>query len=483
MDFFSKLKETLYSVLPITIIVLILHFTISPLGNLLIPFLSGSVMLLFGFSLFLSGTDIGMVPIGERLGSHITSKKSLTLILIIGFFIGFSITYAEPDVSVLALRIHAINPSINENILKLVIALGLGIFIDLGLLRMFKRIKLKYIMLICYTVVFLIIPLIDQSSVSISFDSSGATTGPLAVPFILAMGIGVSSSVKGGGDDSFGLTGVSSVGPILAVSVMMLICQGSATELASEAVTAEESTVHNLIPVFISVSGKTAIGFAPLVLIIIILQTTLLKFPKVKFRKISLGLIYSFLGIVIFLTGVEFGFSEVGFRLGKIISLKYPSYISVLIALLFGAIAVLAEPAVWVLVAQVEEVSAGRIKKRTIMFFLIIGVSSAVALAMFRIMYSLNYLWLIYGVMGIALALMSFTPPLFSGIAFDSGGTVTGPMCTSFLLSFILGTSASAQMGFGLIGLIASSPLITIQILGIVYKIKENRTQRLKKND
>ena len=475
MDFISKLKETLTSVLPVILIVLILHFTLVPLENLLLPFIVGSIMLPLGLSLFLGGTDIGMIPIGEKLGVVLTNKKNIILILLIGFIIGFSVTFAEPDVSVLVARINSMNPNLNEIFLKLMIALGLGLFLALGLFRAYKHIELKYIMLLGYMGVFIFIAFITQNEIAISFDSSGATTGPLAVPFILSLGLGVSSSVKGNNEDSFGLTGVASMGPIIVLSFMFLISADSnSANAVSE--TAQESILF--IPTLISVLKKTFIGFAPLAIIIIALQFLLFKFPKIKFRKILFGIVYSFIGMVIFLTGVEFGFSRVGFKLGHVLITKYKIYVPILIALLFGTLSVLAEPAVWILVNQVEEVTDGRIKRATIMIFLCIGVSIAVVLSILRIIFSLNYIWFIYVTVGISLIFSFISPPLFSGLAFDSGGTVSGPMSTSFLMSFILGTSTAESSGFGMIGLVALSPFITIQILGIIYKIKEKKIKK-----
>lgn len=475
MDFISKFKETFFSVFPIVAVVVILNYTIAPLGSAFVPFLIGSICLLFGLSLFLSGTDIGMVPVGEKLGAVLANRKSVALMLTVGFVVGFAVTYAEPDVNVLALQVHSLNPSINENVLRLLIAVGLGFFIDLGLLRVLKRVKLRTVLVICYLIVFVILAFTKQDIASISFDASGATTGPLAVPFILALGLGVSGSSTTGQNDSFGLTGIASIGPIIAVGVMSLCSSGSNTVVVMES---SEELALTFKQVFVQMLGKTTIGFGPLAAIIIILQLTLLKFPRIKFRKIIFGIVYSFVGIVIFLTGVEFGFSGVGRLLGQEISSNYPMWVTILIALVFGGIVVCAEPAVWVLTHQVEEVTAGRIKKSLVMTFLCIGVALAVALSILRIFLSISFFWFIYVGVGLSLILSFFCPPLFTGIAFDSGGVASGPMSTTFLLSFALGVSGSGNMGFGLVGLIAISPLIAIQVLGIIFKIKEKRISK-----
>ena len=477
MDLVKKLKETLTSVIPIMLIVLVLNFTIAPLGaQRLLHFLLGGLLLIVGLTIFLAGTEIGMVPVGEKLGSVLTHRKNVWFMLTVGFIIGFAVTMAEPDVSVLASQVHSLNPAISERTLVLMVAVGLGIFVDLGLLRTVTGVPLRWVLIGFYLIVFALIAVIGQSMASISFDASGATTGPLAVPFILALGLGVSASTKNSQDGSFGLTGIASIGPILAVAAMALTSSKAAGAAGATAVS--EAGAASFGSTLVSMLGETALGFAPLLAIILLMQFTMLHFPKIKFRNIMFGIAYSFVGIVIFLTGVSYGFVDVGMYLGKTISQNYSSVLVVVIALVFGGIVVIAEPAVWVLTRQVEEVTAGRIRSTMVMIFICMGVSVAVALAMVRVLLHINYLWFVFIGVGLALLMTLVTPPLFTGIAFDSGGVASGPMSTSFLLSFALGVSGSADMGFGLVGLIAVSPLIAIQILGIIFRAKEKKSMK-----
>ncbi len=474
MDFVSKLKETMTSVIPIIVMVLILNFTVAPLGDRLLPFLLGGLLLVLGLSLFLAGTEVGMVPVGEKLGSVLAQKRSVPLMTAMGFIIGFSVTLAEPDVIVLANQIHSLNPAVNGRVLVVMIALGLGVFVDIGLLRTVLGFPLKWLLIAFYLVVFALVMSIDQSMASICFDASGATTGPLAVPFLLALGLGVSASTRHDGDGGFGLTGVASIGPILAVAAMALLSHAS----GGPEVAVQGSAAHGFGHVILAKLKDSAIGLGPLFALILILQFTLLRFPRVKFRKIVLGMLYSYLGIVVFLTGVDFGFVGVGRYLGHTMAQNHSPVLIVGLALVFGAIVVLAEPAVWVLTHQVETVTAGRIRRSMVMVFLCIGVALAVALAMVRILFSINYLWFVFIGVGASLLMTLFTPPLFTGIAFDSGGVASGPMSTTFLLSFAMGVSGSASMGFGLVGLIAISPLISIQILGVIFRVKERKGKR-----
>lgn len=476
MDILAKLKETLMSVLPIVGIVLLLNFTIAPLGSMLWPFLVGALMLVVGLSLFLAGTDIGMAPVGEKLGSVLAHRRNVAFMLAIGFTIGLVVTLAEPDVTVLAQQVNSLNPAISEKLLILMIAIGLGLFLCVGLLRTVLGFHLKWVLVISYLIVFVLISVIGQSMASISFDASGATTGPLAVPFILALGLGVSASTSHDKDSSFGLTGIASVGPILAVATLAMMASSSPAE--AESIVPEVEAVADFGNSFIHTLKSTTIGFGPLALIIFVLQFALLHFPRIKFRKILLGIVYSFIGIVIFLTGVDFGFVEVGRYLGQTISQNHSPILVIVLALIFGGIVVIAEPAVWVLTKQVEDVTAGRIRKSLVMVFLCMGVSVAVALAMVRIYFHINYLWFVFIGVGSALVMTFFTPALFAGLAFDSGGVASGPMSTTFLLSFAMGVSGSAEMGFGLVGLIAISPLIAIQILGLLFRFKEGRARK-----
>lgn len=480
MDFAAKLKETLVSIVPIVITVLILNFTAVPLGDHLSSFLIGSLLLVAGLSLFLGGVDISMVPVGEKLGSVMASRKSLPLVLGLGFVIGFGVTFAEPDVSVLASRICAVNPNMNSTTLTFMIAVGLGLFIDIGLFRALKGLSLRLVLIIGYLVVFALMLFTGQNTASMAFDSSGATTGPLAVPFVLAMGLGVSNSTRGKEKSAFGLTGIASIGPIIAVGLLATVMGGNGSAV-SQTIVATSAT-GTFSQVILHVLKNTLVGFSPLLAVILILQFTLLKFPRIRFRNICFGLVYSFVGIVLFLTGVEYGFSEVGVMIGKTLSENYPFYLLLIVSLVFGAIVVLAEPAVWVLTEQIESVSAGRIKKKQVMFFMCLGVSAAVALAMLRIQASINYLYFVFGGVGLALILSFFSPSLFTGIAFDSGGVASGPLSTSFLLSVAIGASGSPEMSFGLVGLIAISPLITLQILGIIFRVKEKKTARRMEN-
>ena len=510
MNFLQKFKETVSSVLPIMAIVLLLGLTIVPLGTaLIVRFLIGGILLILGLTLFLAGVDIGILPIGERSGAALTAKKSLPLLLIVSFIIGVMVTIAEPDVQVLADQIRGVSPDVNKWLLVFMIALGVGLFVMLGLFRTVTSFPLKIMLWIAYPLVFLIAFLCPKLFQGVAFDAGGATTGPMTVPFIMALGLGVAGvrarikkdtgdSDKSSGDDSFGLTGIASIGPIAAVCVYGLILrftggngdaglQETVQDVAQNGteVLAESGlglkVFLTLVP---TVMKEVSLALLPLVIMFIFLQIFLLKMPPFQVTRMFVGLFYSFVGLVVFLVGVNGGFMEAGKVLGQNLGLYAVErggiwlFLLIAVGLVFGAVVVCAEPAVWVLTEQVESVSGGTIKRKVILLALSAGVALAIALSMVRIIFGFSLWWILVPGYALALILSLFCPPLFTGIAFDSGGVASGPMTSTFILSFALG-AASASGGsaatdaFGVIALVAMTPLIALQILGIIFRRKQ----------
>jgi len=485
MNLLSKLRETSISVVPIILIVFILSVTVAPIGwNLLIQFTLGGVLIIVGLSLFLLGTDIGVIPVGQQVGSALVKKRNLTLLLATGFLVGFLITIAEPDVQVLAKQVASVDPSISNTFLVLMIALGVGFFVSVGFGRVILGLSYRWVLIVFYLVVFLCAYFTAPGFLGIAFDAGGATTGPMTVPFIMALGVGVASVRKGKNseEESFGMVGLASIGPIIAVLAMGMFSKGGA---AVESVSADTAPATNVLQAFIHVFPETIeeVGYAlgPLVLMLLAFQWLLLHMSRHQVAKMLKGLVYSFLGLVIFLTGVNGGFLPIGSTIGNMIGALPYKAILIPIGLVLGAMVVLAEPAVWVLTEQVEEVSGGHIKRSVMLASLSIGVSIAVGLAMIRVVTGLSIWWFLIPGYVTAMALTFFCPPLFTAIAFDSGGVASGPMSSTFILAFTLGASASSggnpvTDAFGVIAMIAMIPLITIQILGILFKRKEKRS-------
>lgn len=511
MNMAQKFKETLTSVLPIVAIVLVLGMTVAPLGKLvIIRFVAGAVLLIFGLTIFLMGVDIGILPTGQRCGAALTSKRSLPLLLSVAFVIGFMVTIAEPDVQVLANQIKGVSQSVSKWTLILMIAVGVGFFVMLGLLRTIVSFSLRWVLIFSYLILFALAFICPSEFQGVAFDAGGATTGPMTVPFILALGVGVSSVRRSGKsgqeDDSFGLTGISSVGPIMAVCIYGIILKALSGN-SSSSVTASTIDVDEILGGLENASGvmplserflglgvfveelpailkEVSLALLPLILMFAVFQITLLKMPRAQIKRMVVGIIYSFVGLTLFLNGVNGGFMPAGEMLGKILGSRAAMggglwiFVLIFTGVIFGAIVVSAEPAVWVLTEQVEEASGGNIKRKIMLVALSLGVALSIGLSMLRVFYGFSLWYILLPGYALALILTFFCPPLFTGIAFDSGGVASGPMTSTFILSFTLGAagasgSNSLTDAFGVIALVAMTPLIAIQILGIIYSTKK----------
>ena len=505
MNILAKMKETAVSVLPVMAIVLFLGFTFVPLDKFLLArFVVGGLLLIIGLTIFLLGVDLGIQPMGERCGAELTKKRSLVLLLLVAFIIGFIVTAAEPDIQVFGDQVRGIFPFVNKLGITFVIAGGVGLFIMLGLLRTVLNLSIKWTFFIAYTLLFALTFFTPDSFIGIAFDSGGATTGPMTVPFIMALGLGV-SSVRDDDKNSFGLTGVCSIGPVMAVLIYAIVLRaggafGSTTITASAAGSAAADSAaivtggffSQIFSPFGSAAGhvfrEAMISIAPLFGLFIIFQILLLKMTKRQVIRIIIGFIYAFFGLTIFLIGVNGGFSQAGAALGqKLGSLAVSRggawYILLIgTGLALGAIIVCAEPAVWVLSEQVESVSGGTIKRKVLLIFLSVGTAVAIGLSMWRAVAGFNLKYILIPGYIISMLLMIFCPSLFSGIAFDSGGVASGPLTSTFVLSFTLGAAASGNGGndsFGVIALVAMMPLLAIQIMGIIFKMKQKKTAKV----
>ncbi|MCR4954410.1 MAG: DUF1538 domain-containing protein [Treponema sp.] len=532
MNILAKMKETAVSVLPVMAIVLFLGFTFVPLDKILLArFVVGGLLLIIGLTIFLLGVDLGIQPMGERCGAELTKKRSLLLLLIVAFVIGFIVTAAEPDIQVFGGQVRDVFPFVNKLAITFVIAGGVGLFIMFGLLRTVLNLSLKWTFLIAYTLLFALAFFAPSNFTGIAFDSGGATTGPMTVPFIMALGLGV-SSVRDDDDNSFGLTGICSIGPVMAVLIYAIILRtggafgnstesflGAASDVAAgvagnaellsgaadfaqtgaevleataETVKTEAQITGNVFSQIFSPFGLAAghvfkealISIAPLFALFIIFQILLLKMTKRQVIRIVIGFVYAFAGLTIFLIGVNGGFSQAGAALGqKLGSLAITNggawYVLLIgTGLALGAIIVCAEPAVWVLSEQVEQVSGGTIKRKVLLVFLSVGTAIAIGLSMWRAVSGFNLKYILVPGYIISMILMIFCPSLFSGIAFDSGGVASGPLTSTFVLSFTLGAANSGNGGndsFGVIAIVAMMPLLAIQIMGIIFKMKQKK--------
>lgn len=476
MFFLVKLRETALTVLPIVLLVAILSLTVAPLPKgLLVVFLRDSLLLIAGLTLFLTGAEVGIMPSGSYIGSALTRTRKLPVILVSGFIIGFIITIAEPALMILGIQVEDITGSIRSGPLVASVALGTGVFVTLAMARTVFQIPLKLVFLVGYVVVFFLASQTIPLFVAIAFDSGGATTGPMTVPFIIALGLGIAGvrSDKNAEEDSFGYIGVTSIGPIMAVCFLGLFVQQTAV-----APVQESDTVVRLGTIIKNV----AIALTPLGAVVFFFQITIMHLPPRQVRRIAIGFIYTFVGLVLFFYSTEHSFISAGKALGFAFGTSSLAYYLIPLGFLVGAIVTCAEPAIWLLAEQVEEVSAGNVRRHILLVALASGVGFAVALAMARVIFGFSIWYLLIPFYALSLALMAVCPKLFTAIAFDSGGVASGPLSSTFILALTLGASAGlggnpAMDAFGLIAMIAVTPIVSIQLLGWIYAHSAKRKE------
>ena len=481
----EKLKESLGAVLPIIGIVLVLCFSIAPIPNsVLMTFVVGAVLLIIGMMFFTLGAEMAMTPMGERIGTKLTNTRKISVVIVLCFILGFIITISEPDLQVLAEQV----PSIPNYTLIIAVATGVGIFLVAAVLRMLFGIPLAHMLLILYPIIFILASIVPQDFLTVAFDSGGVTTGPMTVPFIMALGIGFSAvrSDKHAENDSFGLVALCSVGPILAVLLLGLLYHPGRSGYEQTMIVKTDNSVEMWqlfqegLPYYMK---EMLISLLPIILFFFIFQIVSLHLHKKTLVKIIIGIIYTYIGLVLFLTGVNVGFMPAGNYLGQVIAgLSYP-WIIVPIGMLIGYFIVKAEPAVYVLTEQVEELTSGAISAKAMGMSLSIGVAFSLGLAMVRVLTGISILWFLLPGYAVALGLTFFVPKIFTAIAFDSGGVASGPMTATFLLPFSMGACEAlggnvVTDAFGVVAMVAMTPLITIQILGLTYQIQEQMKEK-----
>ncbi len=473
------------AVLPIALIVIILNFALVPLGQMnFLRFLLGTVLVIIGLSIFLFGVDLSVSRIANLIGNHLTRSNSVKIVLAAGLILGFFISIAEPDLHILANQVNGVTGGmITKNSILVTVSIGIAFMLSLGLFRILFAVPLKIILWVIYGLIFVLTLFTTPEFLAISFDASGATTGAMAVPFILALAVGVASQNKKtlrSEEDSFGLVGLISTGAILGVLILGIFLKpgnlsGSELEAAVEYSTLLGPFIHH----FPIIAKEIALALFPILLIFVLGQKLVFKVSKKVYRSILMGSLYTFVGLVLFLTGVNAGFMEAGEIVGSgLYELGYP-WLTVLISFILGLVVILAEPAVYVLTSQIEEITAGHIRRKVVLIALSIGVAFAVALSVVRILVPGLELWhfLLPGYI-IAIVLSVIVPNLFVGIAFDSGGVASGPMTATFILAFAQGIANSTPDadvlidGFGIIAMVAMAPILALQILGLIYKIK-----------
>ena len=491
-ELLSKIKEALISALPITAIVYLISLTpwfdFSP--NELISFSVGAVLLVLGIGFFNLGADLAMTPMGTHVGSGLSRQKRLGLLLSVCFALGVLITIAEPDLQVLAKQVAAV---MNGTVLIVAVGFGVGFFLLISILKIVFKKALSELLSIFYMLLFALALILtvqgSQDLLPVAFDSGGVTTGPITVPFIMALGVGISHVLgdRRSKENSFGLVALCSVGPILAVMALGMFSRGELTYTVPD-YTVSSDIVGTYLDTALHTVVEVSIALGMIVLFFIICQITFLHMNKRQLMRITMGVVFTYVGLVMFLTGVNVGFMPVGYKLGAALGQLHPA-ILIGFGVIMGVLVVLAEPAIHVLNRQVEDVTGGMISRRSMIFGLCIGVGVAIGLAMLRIVFDFSIIYYVIPGYFISLLLSLFVPRVYTAIAFDSGGVASGPMTSGFILPFAVGACVSVQGAdavlrdaFGVVAIVAMTPLITIQLLGfraIVHqKVSEKRAMQ-----
>ena len=487
-ELWEKIKEALVSALPVTAIVYVLALT--PLFDLskteLITFTIGAVMLILGIGLFSLGADLAMTPMGAHVGSGLSQQKKLSLLLGVCFVLGMLITIAEPDLQVLANQVSAV---MNGTVLIYAVGLGVGAFLVVAILKIVFQRSLSHILMLFYMLLFALALLLvvngNEALLPMAFDSGGVTTGPITVPFIMALGVGISSVLgdRRSKENSFGLVSLCSVGPILAVLVLGIFSRNDLTYAVPD-YTVSEEILHSFLHTAGHTCKEVALALGLIVVFFLICQAIFLKLPRRHLTRIGVGVVFTYLGLVIFLTGVNVGFMPIGYKLGHTLGSGSSAFL-IVFGLFVGVLTVLAEPAIHVLNSQVEDVTGGLVSKKSMMIGLCIGVGAAIGLSMIRIVFDFSLVYYVIPGYFLSLGLSLFVPPVYTAIAFDSGGVASGPMTSGFILPFAVGACVAMQGeaavlrdAFGVVALVAMTPLITIQLLGFRGIIAERRAER-----
>ena len=478
----EKLKEALQAVLPIIGLVLLLSFTIAPISpSILLCFLIGGILLIAGIVFFTLGAELAMSPMGERVGTAMTQSKKLWVVVALSFLLVFIITISEPDLQVLAQQV----PAVPNLTLILAVACGVGVFLVVALLRMLFSIALPPFLVCFYAVIFILAFFVPKEFLSVAFDSGGVTTGPMTVPFIMALGVGISAtrSDRHAADDSFGLVALCSIGPILAVMMLGMIYNPDSAAYTPPVIPeiADSKQLWNLFAVELPTYMKEiALSLLPIVLFFAVFQALILKLSGRNLTRILIGLVYTYIGLVLFLTGVNVGFMPAGNYLGQVLAELSHPWVIVPIAMVMGYFIVKAEPAVYVLNKQVEEITDGAIPARAMGTALSAGVAISLGIAMIRVLTGISILWILIPGYTIALVISFFVPKIYTAIAFDSGGVASGPMTAAFLLPLAQGACVAlggniVTDAFGVVAMVAMTPLITIQVMGLYSKLAEKK--------
>lgn len=472
----EKIKESLSGVLPITVTVLLLSISLVPIENgILLLFLTGALLLIVGMGFFQLGAEMAMTPLGQGVGGRLAKSRSILIITAVCFVTGAIITVSEPDLQVLANQVA----SVPNSVLIWTVAVGVGIFLAAAVLRIVFHISLSGLLAVLYALLFILSFFSPTEFIAVAFDAGGVTTGPMTVPFIMAVGVGLSAarSDKEGSSDSFGIIALCSIGPIMMVMLLGIFYHPTDavyTAVEITAVLTTQDVAREFVKALPTYAGEVTLSIAPVFGVFIIFELISKNRRKRQLKRMCVGFAYTVIGLILFLTGVNVGFAPVGNLLGTGIADSPFRWLLIPIGIIIGYYIVKAEPAVQVLDEQVEDITGGTVSRKMMNTALSVGVACAVALSMLRVLTGINIYFVIIPGYAAALILSRFVPKVFVGIAFDSGGVASGPMTSTFLLPLAMGacTACGGNVvtdAFGIVALVALAPIIAVQLMGLVY--------------
>ncbi len=487
-----KLKEAVLSILPVTLLILVFSFT--PLCPLTMYqrgiLLFSALILVLGMGLFSLGADLAMQPMGEHTGSSLTRTSKLALMIVVYFAFGLLITIAEPDLSVLSKQVSEV---VSPMTLVVIVGAGVGIFLVLGVVKIIFKKELSSMIMFFYLCIFALTAILtvrgNVSFLALAFDSGGVTTGPITVPFMMALGVGIAVTIGGrsSSENSFGLVALCSIGPVLALLILGISFDGTISyQLPNYQI--PDNFARSFFGEMPNTMKEVGLSLSLIFAVFMIIQFLLIHLPKKKLVNILIGLIYTFLGLVLFLTAVNVGFMPIGFAVGSAIAAQ-DTYAIILFAFVLGLVVVLAEPAIQVLTKQVDDLTNGGISKKSLLISLSIGVACSICLSIIRVIFDFSILYYLVPGYLLTFALSFFIPKIYTAIAFDSGGVASGPLTSSFILPFAIGVCNALypnsgdkilMNAFGVVSMVAMTPLISIQLLGFREIMSKKLTKKIR---
>lgn len=475
MQLIKRIRDTFLALLPIMAVVLIIHLFFYKIEtDILIKFFISVLFVCIGEALLLTGIDSTIMPMGELMVGSVNKASKFFIFIFFAVIFGFCATIAEPDISILTEQITGLGIHVNKGLFVFFVGAGVGLFIALGIARLVRAIELKYVYVVMFAIVFLLATQVKSEYIAIAFDAGGATVGIVTAPFLLAVASGISSKVSKSNEkkETFGLIGIASVGPILSV-LLFFICFGSKIENGT--ISTEQ------VNIFLSVLKNVSLAIIPLLLVFFVYDILLLKLPMKRKFSLLIGTGITFVGLYLFLFGIDFGISKIGTVIGNFVATLSPGLI-IFLSVILGFIITFTEPSVVVLSKQVSVSTKGNISSVLVMISIAISMSAAIALSALKILFNLNFFYIILIGYLIALILMFFVPGFFTGLAFDSGGVASGPMTSAFVLPIMIAlasNTSSSLNGFGLIGIVGMCPIVVLQLLGLAYQFKIIRKTRM----